>query len=129
MKLYKSDCQIYHISKEYLDGKHLKPKVPEQKMWNEDTRHKRVCFSTSIIGCIRGVPEASGEYFVYVPEKRGKVKVYVPSDEEVPDVHVTREKWVRSKVKVRCIGKLKVLCNPIIDSEKFAFRWLEQYAY
>lgn len=129
VKEYNKDCQIYHLSKEYLDGKSLKPRIPSNTMWGEDRRHKRVCFSTSIVGCIRALPSAHGEYFVYVPEKRGDTKVFVPSMDEVPDVKWTREKWVRKKVKVRCIGKLKVLNNPVYDSEKFTFRWLEEYIY
>ena len=135
MKPYRHTCQLYHISESNLNGKTLRPRIPENRMSGEDSRHVRVCFSTNITGCIRAInPDVlryDDIFYVMVPFDYSKLSVYKPSEKEVPDVKETREKWVRSKVKLKCIGRIKVYRDnnhfTFADWDSFRFRWLEKY--
>lgn len=119
----------YHISKSNLDGTVLKPRVPESRMDQEDGRKRRVCFSTNIRGCLKAICAeyflgfGDDEYYVHVPYNY-KSKVYKPSEKEVPDVKYTREKWFLNKVKLHCVGKIKVRKD---EKNHFAWKWKEKY--
>ena len=119
----------YHISESNLDGVVLKPRVPTSRMDNEDGRKRRVCFSTNIRGCLKGIDVecylcfGDDEYYVHVPHNY-KGKVYKPSEKEVPDSKETREKWFLNKVKVRCVGKIKVRKD---EKNRFTWKWMEKY--
>ena len=132
MKEYRRICPLYHISPTNLDGVVMKPAVPSSAMFDEDSRHVRVCFSTSVMGCIRAfdpyVYKYDMEYYVMTPVNYNILNVFVPSEKEVPEVKTTREKWVRNKVKVKCIGKIRINIKSMIGSyDEYKYRWVEKY--
>ena len=83
----------------------LNPRVPETAIGGyEDTKQKRVCFSTSIKRCLTALSDCNGQYYVYVPVNQHKA--YSPTPTEVVDVSETSEKWITRPVKVKCIGAI-----------------------
>ena len=83
----------------------LNPRVPETAIGGyEDTKQKRVCFSTSIKRCLTALSDCDGQYYVYVPVNQHKA--YSPTPTEVVDVSETNEKWITRPVKVKCIGAI-----------------------
>ena len=83
----------------------LNPRVPETAIGDyEDTKQKRVCFSTSIKRCLTALTDCNGQYYVYVPVNQHKA--YSPTPTEVFDVAETNEKWITCPVKVKCIGAI-----------------------
>ena len=83
----------------------LNPRVPETAIGGyEDTKQKRVCFSTSIKRCLTALSDCNGQYYVYIPVNQHKA--YSPTPTEVVDVSETNEKWITRPVKVKCIGAI-----------------------
>ena len=83
----------------------LNPRVPETAIGGyEDTKQKRVCFSTSIKRCLTALSDCDGQYYVYIPVNQHKA--YSPTPTEVVDVSETNEKWITRPVKVKCIGAI-----------------------
>lgn len=83
----------------------LNPRVPETAIGGyEDTKQKRVCFSTSIKRCLTALSDCNGQYYVYIPVNQHKA--YSPTPTEVVDVSETKEKWITRPVKVKCIGAI-----------------------
>ena len=107
-----SSVKVYHLSQSNLDGRTLSPKVPDNfltKNGYEDNKTGRVCFAKSIDGSLRGLSQnlTGKEYFVHIPD--GKYDIYAPSAKEVPDAKITSEVWIKESVKLKCIGKIKVI--------------------
>ena len=107
-----SNNKIYHLSQINLDGKTIQPTVPSNYMTKngyEDGKTKRVCFATSIDGCLRGLSlKCEGmKLFVHVPD--GNYNIYKPSNKEVPDASITGEVWIKKAVKMKCIGQIYVI--------------------
>lgn len=107
-----SSVKIYHLSQSNLDGKTLSPRVPSNyftKNGYEDGKTARVCFAKSIDMCLRALSQkcTDMELFVHIPD--GKYNIYIPSTKEVPDAKITSEAWIKEPVKLKCIGKIKVI--------------------
>lgn len=107
-----SSNKVYHLSQTNLDGKIIRPTVPSNYMTKngyEDGKTKRVCFATSIDGCLRGLSlNCEGmKLFVHVPD--GNYNIYKPSNKEVPDASITGEVWIKKAVKMKCIGQIYVI--------------------
>ena len=107
-----SSNKVYHLSQTNLDGKTIQPTVPSNYMTKngyEDGKTKRVCFATSIDGCLRGLSlKCEGmKLFVHVPD--GNYNIYKPSNKEVPDASITGEVWIKKAVKMKCIGQIYVI--------------------
>ena len=107
-----SSNKVYHLSQTNLDGKTIQPTVPSNYMTKngyEDGKTKRVCFATSINGCLRGLSlKCEGmKLFVHVPD--GNYNIYKPSNKEVPDASITGEVWIKKAVKMKCIGQIYVI--------------------
>lgn len=115
----------------------LNPRVPETAIGDyEDTKQKRVCFSTSIKGCLTALSDCNGQYYVYIPVNQHKA--YSPTPTEVVDVSETNEKWITRPVKVKCIGAIvpttytkQEIYFPI-HGETFGiftydWKWIEKY--
>lgn len=107
-----SNINLYHLSTNNLDSKILKPRIPDNflvKNGYENSTIKRVCFATSIDKCLRAMSyNIKGiEFYVHIPDK--KYNTYKPSVKEVPDCKITGEIWIREPVKLKCIGKIKVI--------------------
>lgn len=105
--------KLYHLSMERMDGKVLYPRVPESRANDEDAVTKRVCFSTSIRGCVKAIcaESISCSAYVYEPTDVSKIKdsIVVPSTDEVSDVKETREKWVTCPVEVKLVGVVRII--------------------
>jgi hypothetical protein len=123
----------YHISDINQNRRKFRPRVPKDRLPEEDGKTKRVCFSTSINGCIYaiGFDEIffmfskfhDYTYYVHIPlDYSGNI--YKPTVKEVPDVRETREKWFLDTVKLKCIGKIKIYQS---KNRGVRFRWLEKY--
>jgi hypothetical protein len=103
---------MYHLSEKPLSSLTMSPRVPDNYMTRkgfEDAVTPRVSFAESVDGAIRGLSmKLSGkELHVYVPV--GKYDRLVPTIAQVPDSKVTSEQWVTSDVKVKLLGKIKVV--------------------
>ena len=88
MKPYKRNCQLYHLSQDNLDSVMLKPRVPISRLEEEDGKHVRICFSTSIAGALRAINPAvywHSDYYVMRPVNYDGLDIFVPSEKEVPD--------------------------------------------
>jgi GNAT superfamily N-acetyltransferase len=108
---------FYHISEENLIGKTLSPKVPENYMTKkgyEDNKIKRVSFSETIDGALLGISQdIKGKiFYVYEPENYN-IKTLsnkeIVSKKYVPDAHLSKELWVLEDVKLKKVGKIKVI--------------------
>ena len=115
----------------------LNPKVPETAIGGyEDTKQKRVCFSTSIKRCLTALSDCNGQYYVYVPVNQHKA--YSPTPTEVVDVSETSEKWITRPVKVKCIGAIVPttytkqeiyfpIHNETFGMFTYNWKWVEKY--
>ena len=125
---------LYHISELNHDGETFIPRIPEDAYTcDEDIKHKRICVSTSIIGCIRAIDPCmwypDTKWYVHVPVELDnlyeKEHIYKPSEKDVPDVKVTREKWITKRVKMKCVGI--VAGHYYMHPGRDYFRWIEKF--
>ena len=115
----------------------LTPRIPEAAVWGyEDTKQKRVCFSTSIKRCLTALSDCDGQYYVYIPVNQHKA--YSPTPTQVVDVSETNEKWITRPVKVKCIGAIvpttytkQEIYFPIhgktFDIFTYDWKWVKKY--
>lgn len=134
---------IYRLSKSNLHDHVLSPYIPINFFTShgyEDNRTKRLCFATSIDGCLTAMSQNLKDQDLYVHIPVGNYKIYIPTKDEVPDCELTGERWITHMVKVECIGKIKVSTSkdePLdyIYSDKngityrWNYKWLEKYDY
>ena len=107
-----SNNKVYHLSQTNLDGKTIQPTVPSNYMTKngyEDGKTKRVCFATSIDGCLRGLSLKCEGMKLFVHALDGNYNIYKPSNKEVPDASITGEVWIKKAVKMKCIGQIYVI--------------------
>lgn len=130
---------LYHLSESNHEGEVFIPRVPLSTAYAlngeivEDVDSKRVCFSTTISGAYRAIQFNSGkwlELYVHVPYRKN-IKFYRPTEDEVYDCKFTNEVWVRRKVKMKCIGKIRAKYDYNICSRQFRpnvkIKWIEKY--
>ena len=124
--------RLFHISAANLDGKKLIPKIPENiltKMGVENNTIPRISFAPSIkyallaIGYnrIKAGPKA---LMVFEPSDYKMIKsidnTQLSRKGYVPDVDKTKEHWVINSVKIKYVGKIKI----IRPTKKFVeIRW------
>ena len=93
------------------------PRIPKSKF--EDQTTPRICFSTSIQGCLIGVNEnkdISGEVFhVYGLDTPDYI---TPTKEQVKDVDITGEVWVTKKCSPKHLYDIKVIGKKSERTEK-----------
>lgn len=111
-----SIVNMYHLSQFNLDNIKIKPAIPDNfltKNGYEDNKTPRVCFSKSVDGCLRGLSQnlTNKEFYVHVPLYQRNIKSHIvhPTTDKVPDCKITKEVWITVPVKMKCIGKIKVL--------------------
>lgn len=96
---------LYHISKNKVGL--MTPRIPVSEF--EDQSIPRICFATSIQGCLIGANEDKdirGEVFhVYTIETDD---YYIPSESEVADVKVTGEVWIKYAVEPDYLYDIRV---------------------
>ena len=134
--------KLYFVSGSNKDGATLIPRIPNNYMTKngyEDSTIPRVCFSESIDGCLIGLSKNldGEELYVHIPV--GDYKVIIPTTKQVPDVNLTKERWICEYVKIQCIGKILVKDNgkPGMkykygngkEAELFSWdwKWIEKY--
>lgn len=90
----------------------VQPKIPDNYMTQngfEDNTTLRVCFSTSIDGCLMALSQNITDKVFYVYQPVGKHKVITPTEKQVPDVKITKERWICEPVELTSIGKIKAI--------------------
>lgn len=107
-----SGRNLYFISEKNMDGEVLQPRIPDNfftKNGYEDKTTKRVCFSSSIDGCLMGLSMncKNKTFFVHTPED-DNIDFITPTIKQVPDSKITGEKWVTKPVKIKCVSKIQV---------------------
>lgn len=106
LKESKNTLKLYHLSKDRNLSK-MTPRIPKSKY--EEQKTPRICFSTSIDGCLIGINEnknIEGEIFhVYSITTSD---YYKPNTTEVTDVHITNEVWVTKPIEVRYEYSIKI---------------------
>lgn len=133
--------RLFHLSEENHDGEYFKPRIPESIIDcgenKEDDKVRRVCFSNSISGAYFAINFDGGynKLYVHVPENLEDIvrrrKLCIPTDEQVYDAHYCGEYWVKCKVKLKCIGYIKIgynlhkFCR--YNKPKVHFKYLERY--
>lgn len=139
-RIFKPPKKLYHLSHENHDNEWFKPRVPDSiaysytnSSYNEDDKTKRVCFSTSISRAFFAI-NFDGHYetlYVHIPlnvdEIAKKGKLCIPTEKQVFDVYTTNERWIKCKVRLKCIGKIRIGYKTDMFSEKFSFKWIEKY--
>lgn len=133
--------KLFHLSEENHDGEYFKPRIPNSIVTNgdyaEDDKVRRVCFSNSISGAFFAINFRGGyeKLYVHVPENIEDIvrrrKLCKPTQEQVFDVDYCGEYWIKCKVKLKCIGYIKIGYR----FERFGwykpkvhFKYLEKYA-
>ena len=109
-----NNISLIHLSDKNLDNVVLSPKVPSNFLIDngyEDNTTCRVCFTSSINGSLRGLSRKlkSVEVYVHEPIDNSKLKLIKPSKQAVPDADITGEIWCTNSVKLKCIGKIKII--------------------
>ena len=104
--------RLYFVSEHRMDGVTLEPRIPQNfltKHGYEDNTTKRVCFSTSIDGCLIALSQNIKGKIFYVHEPLKKpTSIKVPTKKQVPDVTHTHEVWVTEPVTLKVTGKIVV---------------------
>ena len=104
--------KYFFLSKVSMNDDVLIPRIPDNFMTKngyEDNTTPRVCFSKSIDGALAALSRnlEGEELFVHIPDE--KHQIYNPTIKEVPDKDITDEVWIKEKVNVKMIGKIKIL--------------------
>lgn len=135
--------QNYYFVSESSDIKSMGPRIPDNYMTRhgyEDSKTPRVCFAPSINSCLMALSQkcTGMELYVYIPD--GNYEIYHPSVSQVPDVNITGEVWIKSKVRVKKIGKIKVIGDKGLDGHPYRYgnktaelydwdwKWIEKYS-
>lgn len=110
--------KLYFVSGDNFDGKTLYPRVPASALMDydnaEDDSTNRICFSPSIDKCLMGLSQnlTGRTYYIHIIDPSVKVTadmIQHPTADQVPDVKITGEVWIIKPVKMKCIGRIKVL--------------------
>ena len=115
---------IYFISDKNLGIKILHPRIPSNYFTRngyEDKKTRRVTMYSSIDGSIMGLEKRypGQEYYVYIPVT--SIDFYVPDRLESPSAKITKEVWVRNPVKVKPIGKIRLVKDKGNNGYKFSY--------
>ena len=111
---------LYHISPYKLSEVSgtilLKPRIPKMRLPGEDGHTPRVCFSTSINGCLNSISaellfwgETAWPYYVYSPTAYSPSSC-IPAEQlyaKIPDAYATNEVWIIDPVKVKSVGIIR----------------------
>jgi hypothetical protein len=109
-----------HLSETNLDGVTITPKIPKNfmtKLGYEDSTIPRISVAPTIDNCILGIgynriKDGNRRFYVHEPEENSSIKV-ISNDEIVrknltPDAKITKESWITSECKLKCIGYIDI---------------------
>lgn len=109
---------LYHISEDYF-GKTvtMKPRLASymRGSFGEDIKTPRVSLSTSVMGALAALDITMDGAEFYIYKLTNSPELYVPTEDQVPDVDVTKEVWALSLVELEFISKAKIIYKE--DSE------------
>lgn len=117
--------RYYHLSKD--DGLTImKPRVPDNWMTRnkyEDSKTPRVSFAPSINQCLMGMSKnlTGEEFYVYTPYLIDLNKLKKPHINQVPDAGITGEVWATQDIRVKKVGKIKVIGDANKDGHPYIF--------
>ena len=105
--------RYYHLS-EIFGLNMLEPSISDNFMTKngyEENKTPRVCFAPSIDQCLMAMSANIKDkgYYVYIPYNIDVNKLRKPTVKDVPDSTITGEVWSLEPIKVKCVGKIKVL--------------------
>ena len=113
--------KLYHISSSNINGKTLIPKVPNNiltKLGVEDSKTPRVSFAPTVDHALLAIgfnrlKTGPKELSVFEPANYNNLKI-IDSKElsmkgKVPDADKTKEVWVLNRVKMKYVGKIRLL--------------------
>ena len=118
---------LYHISPD-PNLTVLEPRLPNYLLGDEakeaefeDLKTKRVCFATTIDGCLLGIQINEKKVFkdlpyvdwwLYLPEVDSKTKTVSNKElidrQLVFDAHITGEWWITNPIKVKRYAKIRI---------------------
>ena len=122
--------KLYHLSENDLNGKILKPRIPDNFMTKngyEEGKTARISFAKTVDGALVGISSnlKGKEFFIYEINEYSKPEVKIISNKEVPDQFLTGEVWVLNEVKLKKTGKIKVTES---HSESMKYKYGEMWA-
>lgn len=100
--------KVYHASKTKLNGDPLIPRIPQNALCGEDKAIGRICFSSSINGCLSSIDglEFGDTLYIYT----AGITPYFPTVDQVPDAFLFGEIWSLEKVdKYQLFGIVKIM--------------------
>jgi len=117
--------RYYHLSQDN-NLTVLEPKVPDNFLTRnkyEDSKTPRVSFAPTINQCLMGMSEnvAGNEYYVYIPYQIDYNKLVKPHTNQVPDCNITGEVWALQPVRVKCVGKIKVIGDAGLPGHPYTY--------
>lgn len=121
--------RLYHISKDIISDVMI-PHIPESDF--EDQETPRICFASSIQGCLIGAYEnkdlTNKIFHVYSIITDD---YYIPKLNEVADQHVTGEVWIKYPVKPKYLYDIKITGIKKYELQKInnEFFKIPQYEY
>ena len=124
LKNYKG--HLYFISEKNMDGATLSPRVPTNYFTEngyEDNWTKRICFSSSVDGCLKGLSQNNtGKTFnVYEAVRKPGQSVYKPNKGAVPDADITGELWLKEPTKLKAVGRINCIGDDGKDGLPFEY--------
>ncbi len=108
---------LYFISQnESMDEVLLNPRIPDNYMTKngyEDNKTPRVCFCPSIGDCLTALSmDCKGKtFYVHIADPDGNYDVYKPTKDQVPDVNITHELWIKTPVTLKYVGD--IICTAV----------------
>lgn len=99
--------QFFFISRRNHSGKTLEPRIPKNRLREEDATTKRICVSSSIAGCLAAVHGLKEGNTVYIHTCETDKAIY-PTIDQVSDVNFTGEIWITEPVEMYLIQKIKI---------------------
>ena len=124
LEALKENKNIYFVSSDNKNLKILQPRVPDNyftKNNYEDNTTKRICFSTSINGCLMGLSQNLKNKEFYVHQAIGDYHIIHPTILQVPDSKITKEVWLLKPTKIKVIGKILVYEDDKKPGHKFTY--------
>lgn len=133
-KSYIKKCDyktLFFISDTNMDNHTLNPRIPNNyltKNGYEDNTICRVCVAPSIKSSLIALSKnlKDVELYVHIVDNISQAKQCKPSVNLVPDSIITNEVWITNSVKLKCVGKIKVL-DAYGDGLKYKYGEKNQY--
>lgn len=118
--------KLYHISGDInnLREKKFIPRIPECKMDLENGTIKRICFSDSILGCLRALPEDGNGVGSKANQrlKRGVpivYDVYIIDSEEIKNIYTPKYLYEKGYVNDSLITNEYWILEEVIAKKEF----------